>query len=149
MSVGNLCNHNVATIEPDATVAEAALRMREAHVGDLVVTEQRNGLTIPIGIITDRDLVIEVLAEGIDPATVAIKDIMSRDLVSVHEDNGLEFALSEMRRKGLRRLPVVDQKKALIGILSADDVIDHLARLTGYVADAIRIERHTEERTRP
>jgi CBS domain-containing protein len=123
--------------------------MREAHVGDLVVTEQRNGLTVPIGIVTDRDLVIEVLAEGVDPAVVTIKDIMSRDLVTVHQDNGLEFALSEMRRKGLRRLPVVDQKNALIGILSADDVIDYLARLTGHVADAIRVERYTEEKTRP
>ncbi|HEY7671651.1 MAG TPA: CBS domain-containing protein [Gammaproteobacteria bacterium] len=149
MTVGNLCNHNVATVGSDATVAEAARRMREAHVGDLVVTEQRNGLTVPIGMITDRDLVIEVLAAGVEPGALAIRDLMSRDIVTVHEDNGLEFALSEMRRRGLRRVPVVDAKNALIGILSVDDVIDHLARLLGHVADAYRIERHTEQKMRP
>lgn len=149
MSVRNLCSHNVATIEPEASIAKAAVRMREAHVGDLVVTEQRNGVTVPIGMVTDRDLVVEVLAESVDPATVTIKDVMSRDVVTVHEDNGLEFALSEMRRKGLRRLPIVGQNQELVGIISVDDVIDHLARLTGYVADAFRIERHTEEKTRP
>jgi CBS domain-containing protein len=123
--------------------------MREAHVGDLVVTEQRNGMTVPVGIITDRDLVIEVLAEGVEPDTLTIADIMSRDVVTVQEDSGLEFALREMRRKGLRRLPVVDQRKALVGILSIDDVIDHLARLAGHIADAFRFEQTTEAKTRP
>ena len=148
MSVGSLCNHNVATIAASAGIVEAAARMREAHVGDLVVTELRNGVSVPIGMVTDRDLVLEVLAQGTDPAMLKVSDVMNADLVTVQEDNGLEYALREMRRKGFRRVPVVSRKNALVGILSIDDVIEHLARLTGYVADAYRVEQQTESRLR-
>jgi predicted transcriptional regulator len=123
--------------------------MREAHVGDLVVTETRHGTAVPIGMITDRDLVIEILAEGVDPKDLRIADVMSGDLVTVEEDNGLEFALREMGRKGLRRLPVVDCNKGLVGILSIDDVVDHVARLAGYAADAVRTEQQIEAKARP
>lgn len=149
MTVGSLCNRNVATIHADAGIVDAALQMRESHVGDLVVTETRSGRECPIGIVTDRDIVIEVVAAKAAPDSLKVADIMSRDVVTVHEDNGVEFALREMRRKGMRRLPVVDGKRALIGILTVDDVLEHIARLTGYIADAIRIEEFTEAKSRP
>lgn len=149
MSVGSLCNRNVATIDPGASITEAAVRMREAHVGDLVVTETRRGATVPVGVITDRDLVIEILAAGVDTKDLRVADVMSGDLVTVEEDNGLEFALREMGRKGLRRLPVVDRNQALVGILSIDDVVDYLARLAGHVAAAVRTEQQVEAKARP
>ena len=149
MSVGKLCEHNVATIEPDASITQAAVRMREAHVGDLVVVEQRDGVTVPVGILTDRDLVIEVLAEGVDPRELKVADIMSSHVVTVREDNGLEFALREMHRSGSRRLPVIDGNDALVGILSVDAVIQHIASLTGDIADAFRLEQYKEAKTRP
>lgn len=149
MTVASLCNRNVATIHADAGVVDAALQMREGHVGDLVVTETRGGRECPIGMITDRDIVIEVVAAGVAPESLKVADVMSRDVVTVQEDNGIEFALREMRRKGLRRLPVIDGKRALIGILTVDDVLEHVARLTGHIADAIRIEEYTEAKSRP
>jgi predicted transcriptional regulator len=149
MTVGSLCNRNVATINANVGVVDAAVRMRESHVGDLIVTETRGGREFPIGVVTDRDIVIEVIAEKVDPESLTVADIMSTDLVTVQEDNGLEFALREMRRKGLRRLPVIDTKRALVGILTVDDVIEHVSRLTGHIADAIRIEEYTEAKTRP
>lgn len=148
MSVASLCNPNVATIGADASPIDAAKRMREAHVGDLVVTERKDGVEAPVGIVTDRDLVVEVLAQDVDPAAVRVGDIMSGRLVTVREDNGLEHALQTMHRHGLRRLPVVDGRDALVGLLSLDDVIAYLARLTGHIGDALRIEQETEARLR-
>lgn len=149
MSVGSLSNPNVATIEPGAGIPEAAIAMREAHVGDLVVVERRGGRPVPVGVLTDRDLVIEVLAEKVDPKSVRVADIMSADVVTVRESNGLEFALREMEQRGLRRLPVVDGDGALVGIVSADDVVDHIARLAAHVAGAIRLEQYNEAKRRP
>lgn len=149
MSVGKLCEHNVATVEADASIAEAATLMREAHVGALVVVEHSGSAITPVGMVTDRDLVIEVLAEGVDPRSINVGDIMTSNVVTVREDNGLEFALKEMHRTGARRLPVVDENDALIGILSVDAVIQHIAHLTRDIAEAFRLEQYRETSTRP
>jgi len=149
MSVGSLCNPNVATIEAGAGIAEAAIAMREAHVGDLVVVERQGGRQIPVGMLTDRDLVIEILAENVDPKSVRVGDVMTADVVTVRESNGLDFALREMEERGLRRLPVVDGEGALIGIVSVDDVVDHIARLAGHIAGAVRLGQYNEARRRP
>jgi len=149
MSVGSLSNPNVATVDAAAGIAEAAITMREAHVGDLVVVEQRGGRRVPVGMLTDRDLVVEVLAEKVDPESVRVGDVMSTDVITVRADNGLDFALGEMERRGLRRLPVVDSDGTLVGIVSIDDVVDHVARLAGHVAGAIRLEQYNEAKRRP
>lgn len=149
MSVEALCNYNVASIDPGASLTDAAVRMREAHVGDLVVTEHREGSDVPVGIVTDRDLVIEVLAAGVDPNELRVADIMSSGVVTVRRDNGLELALRIMHRHGLRRLPVVDSHGGLIGIFSVDDVVAYLAGLAAHVAETLRVEQQTEARRRP
>lgn len=149
MSVENLFNPNVATINPRASLSEAAVRMREAHVGDLVVTEQRDGRIVPVGVLTDRDLVIEVLAEGVDPSDLRVADVMSGELVTIRRDNGLELALRTMHRHGFRRLPVVDAEGALAGILSVDDVIGYVAGLASHIAQALKVEQHVEMTRRP
>jgi predicted transcriptional regulator len=144
MSVNTVCNHNVATIQRDAGIVEAAARMRAEHVGDLIVVEQRAGKLVPIGILTDRDIVVAVVAKGIVPNAVTVGDAMSSELLTIHQDNGIEYALREMRRAGVRRAPVVDQGDALVAVLSIDDVIDHLAVQLGHMADIIRLEQQTE-----
>lgn len=128
---------------------EAAKRMRDTHVGDLIVTENREGRIVPIGILTDRDIVIEVVAKGVDPNQVTVGDAMSTELLSVREDNGIEYALREIQRMGVRRVPVVNEKGELSGVLAIDDVLDHLAIQLNHIAGAIRIERQKETRTRP
>ena len=149
MSVSAICNHNVATIDASSDMIEAAKRMRDTHVGDLIVTDNREGRVVPIGILTDRDIVIEVVAKGVDPNQVTVGDAMSTELLSVREDNGIEYALREMQRMGVRRVPVVNGKGELSGVLAIDDVLDHLAIQLNHIAGAIRIERQKETQSRP
>ncbi len=148
MTVRALCNHNVATIDRNASVVDAATRMREEHVGDLIVVEERGGRRTPIGILTDRDIVIAVVAKRVAADAVTVGDAMSSELLTVHQDNGVEHALREMRRCGVRRAPVVDGSGSLIGVLSIDDVIDHLAVQLGHIADIIRVEQRAETEQR-
>src|SRR5690606_15882644 len=126
MTVGTICNHNVATIEPDADITEAAERMRKEHVGDLIVAEFKDVRLVPVGIITDRDIVVSVVAKKVDPATLKVGEVMSADLLTVREDNSIDYALREMRRYGVRRVPVVGSIGELVGVLSINDVVDHL-----------------------
>jgi CBS domain-containing protein len=147
--VSSICSHNVATIHADENIVEAAVRMREAHVGDLIVAESREGRVVPIGIVTDRDIVISVIASNRSPAETRVRDVMSREIVTVHETNGVEHALGDMRRAGVRRAPVVNARDELIGVLSIDDAIDHVARQLDHIAGAIRLEQDIEPAKRP
>jgi len=147
--VNLICNHNVATIGKSLGLAEAATLMREQHVGDLIVVETRGSASVPVGILTDRDIVVSVVARRVTPESVTVADAMTRDLLTVREDASLEFALREMRRHGVRRAPVVRANGDLVGIIAADDVIQHLAEQLSHLADLIRIEQDAEQRTRP
>lgn len=149
MTVSAICNHSVATTTAGAGVGEAAELMRAEHVGDLIVVEHHQGRTVPVGIVTDRDIVVGVVAKGVDAATVRVGDIAGTELLTVREDNGVEFALREMRRAGVRRAPVINHEGTLVGVLSIDDVVDHLATQLGHIADIIRLEQQIEVDTRP
>ena len=149
MTVGQICNPNVATIDAGESVADAAARMRHEHVGDLIVIESRRGASIPIGILTDRDIIVGVVAKRVAPDSVTVGDTMTRDVLTVREDASLEFALREMRRRGVRRVPVVRASGDLVGIIAADDIIQHLAMQLGRLADVIRLEQDAELRARP
>lgn len=149
MTVNTVCNHNVATIGADEGVAEAAARMREEHVGNLIVVSRRGTVHVPIGILTDRDIVVAVLAKRVPPDSVTVGDAMSRNLVTVRQDDELEGALREMRKHGVRRAPVVGPSGELVGVLAVDDVIQHLATQFGRLADLIRQEQDAEFRARP
>jgi len=101
--------------------------MRTHHVGDVVVVDKEGGEPIPRGILTDRDIVLEILAEGVDLDAVNVGDVMSCELATVDEDTSLMDVIKVMRSKGVRRMPVVNKKGALVGILTADDVIELIA----------------------
>lgn len=149
MPVNTICNHNVATIDLDEDVAKAAERMRQTHVGDLIVVERRGPHEFPVGIITDRDIVVGIIAKRVSPESVKGSDAIKPNLVTVHKDSGIEAALREMRRAGVRRAPVVGDDGELVGVLSIDDVIDHLAMQLGHIADIIRLEQTIESSERP
>lgn len=127
MSVGQYCNRQAVTAERSTEIGEIARLMRREHVGAVVVVERRDHTEYPVGIVTDRDLVIEVLALNLAPDTVTVGDIMSGDLMTAREEDHLWRTLDRMSAKGMRRLPVVDEKGALVGILTMDDVIAALA----------------------
>ena len=124
MTVGKICNREVIFIHKEASIPEAARLMREYHVGDLVVVREKTGKRVPVGIVTDRDIVLEVIAEGVDMDDVNVGDIMSDKLVTARESDGLLETIKVMRAKGIRRLPVVNDDNELVGILSVDDLID-------------------------
>lgn len=144
MTVKGLFNPNVATIDRNADAGEAARLMRQEHVGDLVVTEHKDGHTVPVGVITDRDLVLEFMARNADPADITVGDTIRRDLLTVREDNGIDHALRRMHHAGVRRAPVVDKSGKLIGVISLDDVIEHIASQLSEIAGTIKRQQEIE-----
>jgi CBS domain-containing protein len=136
MTVGELCIREVVIVREDETVVDAAKVMREHHVGDVIVIRESGGERQPVGIVTDRDLVVEVLAQAVDKATtLLVKDVATQPIATVRESEPVERALDEMLHRGIRRVPVVDGHGALMGIVTYDDLLDlfagQLARLAG------------------
>ncbi len=127
MTVGQYCNRHVITTLKSTEIDEVARMMRHHHVGTVVVVECRDETDYPIGIVTDRDLVVEVLAQGLAPDAVTVGDIMSNGLVVAKETDNLWHTLDRMSAKGVRRLVTVDAKGALVGILTVEDVLTALA----------------------
>jgi CBS domain-containing protein len=134
MLVGEFCNREVIIVDRATTILEAAKLMRSEHVGDLVVTDNRNGQQVPVGILTDRDIVVELLAEEIVLDKVSVGDAMSYELLSVTEQDGLQETIEKMSGHGVRRLPVVGDAGELVGIVTVDDLIELIAeQLNGLV----------------
>jgi CBS domain-containing protein len=149
MRVGEFCNREVIVIGGDESVKDAAALMRQHHVGDVVLVEEREGRRIPIGIITDRDLVVEVMVPGLDAEALAVRDILTAPLSTARTDDGLFDALELMRSKAVRRLPVVDADGALAGIITVDDVMGLLTEMMGRLSAVVERQRSREARTRP
>jgi CBS domain-containing protein len=145
MGVGEICSREVVSARRNESVAQAARLMREHHVGSVVVADERNGRRFPLGIVTDRDIAVGVVALGLDPEKRNIESAMPAELVCVRENDGLGRAVALMRAQGVRRLPVIDAAGGLIGILSADDALEVLSEelycLAGMVAAGERFER--------
>ena len=127
MRIGEICTVQTVHCNSDLTVQGAALLMRTHRVGDLIVVEQPNGEQVPIGIITDRDIVVSVIALGLDPATLLVGDIMTEELITATEEEDVYETIERMRFKGIRRLPVVNSMGGLTGIVSVDDLLEFLA----------------------
>jgi CBS domain-containing protein len=147
MSVGEICNRNTVVATEDSSIAEVARLMREHHVGSVVIVEP-GVRPKPVGIITDRDLVVEIMASDIDPQRVVVGDAMSFDLVTAQEQDDIWDTLQVMRGKGVRRIPVVDNRGELAGILSIDDVLDYLAEQLSDLVQLIDREQVKEARRR-
>lgn len=145
MGVGEICSREVVFARRNESVAQAARLMREHHVGSVVVAEERSGRVYPVGILTDRDIALGVVALGLDPERRSVEAAMPAELVCVRDTDGLGRAMALMRAQGVRRLPVIDASGALAGILSADDALEILAEelycLAGMVARGERLER--------
>jgi CBS domain-containing protein len=148
MSAGEYCNRDVVIVSKDEPVSEAISLMRSHHVGDVVVVETIEGTTMPVGILTDRDIVIEILAEGVDLDAVAIVDVMSYELVTVSENTALIDTIKLMRDKGVRRIPVVNEKGGLEGLLSVDDILELLAEQLTDIISLIGKEQSRESELR-
>ncbi|MFA6016060.1 MAG: CBS domain-containing protein [Gallionellaceae bacterium] len=149
MPISSICNRNVITVPFDSSVLQAAQLMREHHVGDVIVVEERLGVRVPIGIVTDRDLVMEVMATELNSATLTVGDIMTPELVFMKESSGIFEAIEFMRAKCVRRMPVVDDNNALVGILTTDDLLELLAEELLTLSRLVRDEQNKEIMNRP
>lgn len=128
MPIGEICKREVVVAQRDDTVLQAAKLMRQHHVGDvMVIDDGGEGKRVPVGIVTDRDLVIEVIAPELDTNVITVGDIMVSDFASVKENTGVFESIQYMRVKGVRRLPVVDDNNMLIGIVTLDDLLGLLS----------------------
>ncbi len=149
MSVGEICNREVIVIQRDATVVEAAKLMRQYHVGAVIVVEKRDGRQVPVGVVTDRDLVIEVVATELDENVITVGDIMAQEVFTIKESAASYEAIELMRRRTARRLPVVDDAGELTGILTLDDALQLLSEELLDLAKLVRYEQKKETRHRP
>lgn len=151
MKVGDICGRNVVTVREVDELAAAAQLMREQHIGYLVVVEPdvADRTSVPVGVITDRDIVVGIVAEGADPRALRVGDVMTREPVLAQEDSSVSAALQHMREIGVRRLPVVGRAGQLVGVLSLDDVLDAFAEELMDVAKSIRHEIRMEGALRP
>ncbi len=149
MPVGEICNREVIVIQRDATVVEAAKLMRQYHVGAVIVVEKRDGRQVPVGVVTDRDLVVEVVATELDENVITVGDIMAKEVFTIKESTASYEAIELMRRKTARRLPVVDETGELVGILTLDDALQLLSEELLDLAKLVRYEQKKETRHRP
>ncbi|HUJ86329.1 MAG TPA: CBS domain-containing protein [Burkholderiales bacterium] len=145
MSIGDVCNREVVFTRKHESVLSAAALMREHHVGSLVVVDEQGGKRIPVGIITDRDVAVGVVALGLDADLTRVDDAMGPEIVCAREDTGVAECVALMRQKGLRRLPVVDASGALIGLVAADDLLELLGEEISGLAAIVARERTREQ----
>ena len=148
MPIGELCNREVVFATRTTTVVEAAQLMRRYHVGDLVVVDEVGGKRVPVGIVTDRDIVTEIVAKVCPTEGCTVENIMCAQLVSVAESEGVIAAIRLMRTHCVRRIPVVDGDGGLVGIVSADDMLDLLAEELAELAKIAPRQQVQEVRSR-
>lgn len=144
MTVADVCRDFVVTARPDETVPEAACRMRDQHVGDMVVVGDAGQ---PVGMLTDRDIVVSAVAQSPDRVPgLLVGDVMTRDVATIRRHETVEVALKKMRDRGVRRLPVVTANGRVDGILAFDDIISAVSaemnELVGLVAREQTVERN-------
>lgn len=145
LTAGAICKRKVTVGYKQTSLVAAAQLMREDHVGSLVVVDEENGSRQVRGIITDRDIVMSVVATGLDPVPLHLEDIMTEHVVTVSEADSLLDLMRSMREHGVRRVPVVSFQDELMGIVTMDDVLKILAQemnaLAGSIDEGIKQER--------
>ena len=148
MLLKEICTPEVICCTPGTSVLAAARLMREQHVGDLVVVNDPDGDQSPLGMVTDRDLVVEVLARERNPASVTVREIMRQPVVIAGGDEEAGKAAERMRRHGVRRVPVMGNDRKLAGIISLDDLLVQLATDANRLVEVVAQEQGREHRTR-
>jgi len=137
MSIKECCNTDVVCCAADTSLQDVAALMRKHHVGDVVVVEDRDGNRLPLGIVTDRDIVMETVSVQMEASVFTAGDIMTTPLVTVREQDDFIETLRLMRHHKIRRMPVVTPAGILCGIVTADDIISLLSMELSLMTAAI------------
>ena len=148
MHIRDICTSDAAHCTRDETVQGAALMMRRLHVGDVIVVDRFDGASVPVGIVTDRDIVVSVIAPGLDPASLQVGDIMTDDLLTARDTDDVYETIEHMRLRGIRRVPMIDAKGNLTGVVSADDLLEFLAEEMGELSRISPYQQAHEKRAR-
>ena len=148
MKIGEICTRIVTFATKNMPLVDAAKLMRQHHVGSLIVVEEESRGRVPVGLLTDRDIVVEVLAPGLDYKNLSVGEIMSSQLVTARESDDMLGVLRLMRKKGIRRMPVVTESGRLAGIVTLDDLLEILAEQMDDLVDAIAGEQAKEVKGR-
>lgn len=148
MLLKEICTPDVVHCSPETTALGLARLMRERHVGDVVVVEDPQSDQTPIGLVTDRDLVVEVLGRERDPARVRAREIMRKPVVIARTSEDTAQAVERMKAHGVRRIPVMDEHRRLAGIVCLDDLLRQLAAEAGALVEIVSREQDREHRDR-
>jgi CBS domain-containing protein len=148
MKLKELCVLDVACCHKATTITEAARLMRQHHTGDLVVVDESEGTKEPVGVVTDRDIVMEVIAKGHDPERTLVSAVMGSPVVVASGSENIATAIERMRTHGVRRLPIVDDSGTVFGIITLDDLYRALAEHTAALAAIVTKEQTRENRGR-
>lgn len=148
MKAGDFCNREVVVIEKGASVAEAAALMREHHVGSVVIVDAVDGAKRPVGVLTDRDIVIEFVTQKISTDDVKAGDAFSAKLVTVTEDMALYETIELMLRHGVRRVPVVNADGGLVGLFASDDALELLTEQLQHLVWLVSKQQRQEKKRR-
>ena len=144
LKIGKYCTRNAITADKDSSIVEAAKLMRQHHVGSLVIISRDSDGDKPVGMLTDRDIVLEVLAEEVAVDSVTIDDVMTRKPVTAWEHDDMFATMETMRLKGIRRVPVTDSSGVLVGILTSDDLLGIFYEEMGHMVALISNEQLRE-----
>jgi CBS domain-containing protein len=149
LNAGDVCNRIVTVADRRMTVVQAAQLMRERHVGCLIVGDEVGAGRLVVGIVTDRDIVTSVVAKEADPSMLRVEDVMTGDVVTALEEDSVMDLLGIMRRKGLRRIPIITPQGALVGLVTLDDLLEIMAEQLRTIVLAIQAEQLRERKVRP
>ncbi len=145
MPVAESCTTDVVCCRPQASALEAARLMREKHVGDVVVVSDPHSERVPLGVVTDRDLAIEVLGHGRDAAATTLASLMQTPVVVARDSEDTRAVIERMHAHGVRRIPVVDARGVLRGIVTLDDLLRTLLSDMQLLLEAeTRAQRHEQ-----
>lgn len=144
-SLADLFERDVVSLDADSTVFDAAEKMLENHIGNIVITELKNGKRIPVGILTDRDIVVCAIARRLEPETTSVAEIMTSDLVTATEDEDFAALVHLISDEGVSRLPIVDASGALTGVLTSKHLAQFFAQGLCQLSSLSRQQQSREE----
>jgi len=148
MAITEFCIRDVVCCSRDTSIVDAAALMRHRHIGNVIVVDQTGGKRVPVGIVTDRDIVVEVVAAGLDPKLIKLGDLVLTPLTTIEEGAGYAETVRLMSVKGVRRMPVVDAAGCLVGIITLDDMLRQLAGPLAALSELAGRGRRYESLTR-
>ena len=148
MAITEFCIRDVVCCSRDTSIVDAAALMRHRHIGNVIVVDETGGERVPVGIVTDRDIVVEVVAAGLDPKLIKLGDLVLTPLTTIAEGAGYAETVRLMSVKGVRRMPVVDAAGCLVGIITLDDMLRQLAGPLAAISELAGRGRRYESLTR-